>query len=504
MCVTALAVVILSLTHCQSSEEASAEALYGQYCGSCHQLPSPGDLSKDLWITRVLPEMGARLGVQAGAYNPVNGLGIEEAYYIERTQVYPKTPLLSESEWDSIYNYVISLAPDSLPVDTVRKHRSVPLKQFSVHKIGIDRMNGARVTSLNCTGPENGCWIGTGTGEWFSWSGTDTSRMVNLFASPISGFDGQGSEQLVLEMGNLNPSDVPRGKLWLFRNGRQQLLAEGLYRPVFAKRTDLNQDGTAEYLVCEFGNRVGMLSLIEGRDESYSKRVLVNQPGMIRVELADMNEDGREDIIALAGQGDEGIYVLFNQGDGKFSREQVIQLPPVYGSSWFELFDYDGDGDLDIAVVNGDNADFTFILKPYHGFRLYLNDGSSNFTEAFFYPVYGATRVIARDFDRDGDQDFAIAAIFPDFEHNAGESFIYLENEEAAAFRFQSYTSAATLEGHPLIMESNDVDKDGDLDILLGLYVGSPAPVPDSLPQRWMRQNVDLLWLENRIGEEPL
>jgi hypothetical protein len=50
-------------------------------------------------------------------------------------------------------------------------------------------------------------------------------------------------------------------------------------------------------------------------------------------------------------------------------------------------------------------------------------------------------------------------------------------------------------------MGTSDVDQDNDLDILLGSYVGSPAPVPDSLNRKWMKQNVDLLLLENRIGE---
>lgn len=493
---------LMVISQCRLNEEARAASLYEEYCGACHQVPDPQSLSKKLWATQVLPEMGARLGIQVGDYNPVKGIGIEESFFIEQSGIYPKQPLLSESQWAAIYNYVLEMAPDSLPVDTNRKSRSLPLEQFVSRGIAIDKLNGAQVTALYPTAADAKWNIGTRSGEWYQWSLSDSSNLVYLFSSAVSGFDHRREEDLILEMGYMNPSDIPRGKLWRFQNGKRSVLAEGLYRPVFVESLDINDDGTMEYLICEFGNRVGMLSLLEWDGTTYRKKALISQPGMIRIQLADMNQDGREDIVVLAGQGDEGIYLLFNQGDGRFSLQHPIRLPPIYGSSWFEIFDYEGDGDLDIAIVNGDNADFTYALKPYHGFRLFLNDGDNEFEEVYFFPIYGATRLIARDFDRDGDPDFAIAALFPDFDHNPQESFLYLENQDPASFKFQSYTSTATMAGHWLVMETADVDQDDDLDIVLGSYVGSPAPVPDSLNRKWVRRNVDLLLLENRMGED--
>lgn len=490
---------LLLIYQCHLSEETRAAALYEEYCGACHQVPDPQSLSKELWASQVLPEMGARLGIRLGDYNPVKGIGIEEAYFIEQSGTYPKQPLLSESKWQAIYNYVLDMAPDSLPVDTNRRSRSLPLDQFVSRSISIDQLNGAQLTALYHKTTDNSWSIGTRSGEWYHWSAGDSSELVQLFASAVSGFDHQGDEELILEMGYMNPSDIPRGKLWRFQNGKRSVLAEGLHRPVFVESMDVNEDGTLEYLICEFGNRVGRLSLLEWDGTAYGKKTLISQPGMIRIQLADMNQDGREDIVVLAGQGDEGIYLLFNQGDGRFSLQHPLRLPPIYGSSWFELFDYEGDGDLDVAIVNGDNADFTYALKSYHGFRLFLNDGDNEFEEAYFFPIYGATRVIARDFDQDGDPDFAIAALFPDFEHNPQESFLYLENQDPVNFKFQSYTSTATMAGHWLVMETADVDQDQDLDIILGSYVGSPAPVPDSLNRKWLRGNTDLLVLENQM-----
>lgn len=496
----------LLTTQCRLGEASRTVALYQQYCGSCHLTPDPADLSKSLWTEKVLPDMGARLGIRVGDYDPMYQQDMQEALYIKQSGVYPAKPLIGQQEWDRIYQYILSMAPDSLPVDADRADRSRPLVQFKPRPISIDNQPGARTTAIYCDSLENKWWIGNRQGEWYELAGQDSSRrLVHLFGSAISGFTHLNDSKWVTEMGFMDPSDNPRGKLWLFSQDRARIIAENLHRPVFVQGFDLEEDGQAELLVCEFGNLRGRLSLLNRSGDTYQKRELLSLPGTICTRLADMNQDGRTDLVVLAGQGDEGIYILYHQGEGKFSYEHPVRLPPVYGSSWFELFDYDGDGDLDIALVNGDNADFTYALKPYHGFRLFLNKGGDEFEESFFYPLYGATRLVARDFDRDGDFDFGITALFPDYEHTPQESFVYLENRNSGNFEFQSFTSPATLDGNWLVMEAGDMDNDGDDDILLGSYVGSPAPVPYSLLRRWLNQNVDLLWLENTMtgSKEP-
>src|SRR5690606_20503160 len=122
-----------------------------------------------------------------------------------------------------------------------------------------------------------------------------------------------------------------------------------------------------------------------------------------------------KDLVVLHAQGDEGVTVLYQEDRLKFRAERVIRLSPVYGSSWFEMFDYDGDGDKDIALANGDNADLSFVNKPYHGLRVFINEGEHGFQQRYFYPLPGATRVAANDFDGDGDVDFAVSCFFPDY-----------------------------------------------------------------------------------------
>ncbi len=80
--------------------------------------------------------------------------------------------------------------------------------------------------------------------------------------------------------------------------------------------------------------------------------------------------------------------------------------------------------------------------------------------------MHGAYKVLARDFDGDGDMDVAAVSFFADYRQHPAGSFVYLENKNAFTF------TAATLHighlGRWMTLEAGDVDSDGDEDLLLG------------------------------------
>ena len=109
-----------------------------------------------------------------------------------------------------------------------------------------------------------------------------------------------------------------------------------------------------------------------------------------------------------------------------------MSFPVIYGSSSFELDDFNHDGFKDILYTCGDNGDYTGnVLKNYHGVYIYLNDGKNNFTQKYFFPIHGCYKAIARDFDKDGDLDIAAISYFPDLKNQPQESFVYLEQTES-------------------------------------------------------------------------
>lgn len=154
----------------------------------------------------------------------------------------------------------------------------------------------------------------------------------------------------------------------------------------------------------------------------------------------------------------------------------------MYGSSYFELCDFNKDGKPDIVYTCGDNADFSLVLKPYHGVYIFMNDGNDNFQQKYFFPINGCYKAIPRDFDNDGDLDIAAIAFFADYGKQPEEGFVYLENKND--FTFEPYTFPESTRGRWLTMDAGDLDGDGRTDIVLGNFSMRPSVVFSAIDKK--------------------
>ena len=196
----------------------------------------------------------------------------------------------------------------------------------------------------------------------------------------------------------------------------------------------------------------------------------------------------------LFAQGEEGVVLFTNKGHGRFEQEQMLLFPPINGTSYFELADFNKDGFPDIIYTCGDNADFSSVLKPYHGVYIYMNDGNNHFKQQYFFPMHGCFKAMARDFDGDGDLDIAAISFFADYANHPEESFIYLENK--GNFDFQPYSIAGTISGRWLTMDAADLDGDGKVDLVLGNFSIAPAFVKGAA---YWKQGPPFMLLKNSI-----
>jgi len=495
-----ISIAFLTLISCGTPSAKKQAALYERQCASCHLAPSIAHLPKDIWATKILPDMGARMGMKDSTFNPLGSVSYEEATAIFKTGIYPVRPTMVEKDWKLLKEYIISMAPDSL-ISIDNENTSTELDQFIPKPISFDTNQGSFITYLKYTQENNNILIGNIQGNLSAYNFIkDQISTVKEFSSAVVDYTKKEHLSYTTIIGKLDPSEIPSGKIVSIKNDTVRIIPKIFHRPVHNLVIDLNKDGTNELVISEFGNLTGKLSLLYLNDNmSYDKKILLNQPGTIRVLSKDMNKDGKEDLIALTSQGDETITILYQQDNLSFIPEKVLQFSPVYGTSWFELIDYDDDGDDDIITVNGDNADKSYVQKPYHGMRIHINDGSNNFKEAYFYPLNGATRLIARDFDQDGDVDFGLLSTFPDYEKHPEFSFVYLENENASAFNFKPYTFKDSNTGRWFLMDAGDVDNDGDEDIILSSFTYIFTPVPAHLSKLWNEKNVDIMILENTL-----
>ncbi|HEY8938113.1 MAG TPA: VCBS repeat-containing protein, partial [Cyclobacteriaceae bacterium] len=315
-----------------------------------------------------------------------------------------------------------------------------------------------------------------------------------LNSPPSSILFGKQNEFIISNMGIMDPNDRAVGEIIRLKNNTSELLVDSLKRPVFIEQADLDNDKKADFVVCEFGNYTGALTAYKNLgDDRYEKHIIFSLPGARKIIARDVNHDGLTDLIVLMTQGDEQIALLTNSGNFNFRITTLLRFPPVYGSSFMEITDFNHDGNFDILYTNGDNADYSTILKPYHGVRVFMNDGKNKFNESWFYNMHGASQALARDFDSDGDIDIAAISFFPDFDNHPEDGFIYFENTGTT---FKAHTTPQARNGRWLVIDAADVDQDGDCDLLLGA-LNFNSKVPPALYQAWSSKKTSILYLKN-------
>jgi hypothetical protein len=483
--------ILISSIFSQRGERSHLENQYKVYCGSCHLTPNPSNIPKSLWKSKVLPEMTKRMGLTEYTDGSLRYSDIEK-YHIELNKAYPEGPLLDSLKWQQLYDYVLSIAPDKVPNLPNRNERNSKLTQFetSFKTLNMFKPSGG-IVSIKFDDKTHTLLVGDVFGQLHNLKNKSDIKLT--LNSPIVSSVFVDTTLFITEIGIMNPSEVPKGVLYTVNSDTISTIFKELHRPVYTEINDLNGDGINEIIICEFGHLTGELSLLVQESTVFKKKTLLALPGSIKVEVVDMNGDGRKDIVALFAQGREGIYIFYQKENLEFSLDPVILMQPEYGSSWFSILDYNNDGHLDILLANGDNADYSIFLKPYHGIRLFINNGNNKFNQEWFYPINGATRVLIEDFDMDGDVDFAVLSFFPDFDNNLEEGFVYLENQDTSNYIFKSYTTDSAQNGNWLVMEKGDFDEDGDVDIVLGNFT-----VLSAKKFRNTEKN-DLLFLENNL-----
>ncbi len=160
-----------------------------------------------------------------------------------------------------------------------------------------------------------------------------------------------------------------------------------------------------------------------------------------------------------------GITFVHNVGDDDM--DNIIES----NAAGCAFLDYDGDGDLDVYLVNG------AYVEGFSGVRgrrnrdklsnaLYRNNGDGTFTDVTARAGLGdkgmGMGVSAADYDNDGDQDLFVA--------NYGPNVLYRNNGNGT---FTDITREAGLENDLSGIGSTffDYDLDGHLDLYVGNYL---------------------------------
>lgn len=164
--------------------------------------------------------------------------------------------------------------------------------------------------------------------------------------------------------------------------------------------------------------------------------------------LVDMNNDGKNDIIAISSPYDSTnnpkLVQFINLGNGQFASEQIIYsvANDIFGK--IEAIDVDNDGDLDIvgSSVLGD-------------MKVFKNNGNATYSLPNSY-TSGAGFFAATDVDNDGDVDLIVAS---------SSAFFWLENTDGQG-NFSNSIIIPTSLALPRKFAIGDIDNDGLKEII--------------------------------------
>lgn len=442
------------------------EQLAKTHCASCHQFPDPSILPKAVWKDKLLPEMKKRMGL--GDLDQIlKKLSYEDFTYYTDKGIYPLNPIVSEKDWEKIVDYYVDNAPEN-PLPQQNKPSSTEIKTDPIQQIIGDKLPKTGTTYF---AEQNGkLYLSNvkgllqvedlATGAKTKWQ--LPSAMVQLHG-----------DLFLCPGGDMNPTEAHFGGLFKFNpkapQGIEPVLI-GLHRPVDFAYVDFNKDGTNDYLIAEFGFETGEISLFDGKTKK--KNVLSSLPGARNFVLRDVNHDGLTDFYVLMAQARERVSLFINKGNNQFQEIEQIDLPSYYGTSYLELADLNQDGKEEIILANGDNADYSYCKKNYHGIRIYQQTLENHWKLASFFPIYGATNVLSCDVNQDGKPDLLASSNFVEEEFREKETILIFLNKGKMQFELK-YVKTPKI--NPLTMSVANIN--GKKELLLGNFQFTEMPL---------------------------
>lgn len=297
----------------------------------------------------------------------------------------------------------------------------------------------------------------------------------------VADLNGDGRPDLVVAvLGSLWPTNDRVGRVvWLENQGDGRFvtrpLLDDLRRVSDVQVGDLNGDGRPDLVVAEFGYDCGRVLWLENRgDGRFRDHALVTAAGPIHVPLADYDGDGDLDIVALISQEDEEVWAFENLGSGQFRRRVLFSNPNFdFGSAGVTLADLDRDGKPDLLLAAGDNLEIRYPHpQKWHGCVWLRNTGDWKFEAKRIGTLGGTYAAAAGDLNGDGHTDVVLVSMFNDWRRPGAASVVWLENDGRQNFTPRRVADRPT---HLATVAVGDLNGDGRADIVAGgLHLQEP------------------------------